>query len=105
MRGTYVPPVLSADYVAVSRNFRRALRYEGSELALERLGYASAPAVGNGLRHGVGKDFLVASFQTIEDAHRRRLGRSLRYLEAAVHICVDGAQHDGVDRCAFAGQE
>src|SRR6266851_3373168 len=30
-----------------SRNFLRALRYESCELALKRLGYASAPAIGN----------------------------------------------------------
>src|SRR5260370_31441964 len=70
-----------------SRNFRRALRYESCELALKRLGYASTPAIANGLQHRVGKDILVAFFQTIEDAHRRALGRNLRNHEVAAHIC------------------
>ena len=54
---------------------------------------------------GVGKDIVFAFFQPIEDALRRRLGRRLRCLEAAVHIRVDGAQDDGMDRYALSSQE
>src|SRR6266853_3403745 len=84
------------------RNFLRAPRHESCELAFERLGHAVVPTRRDGLGRGVGEDILLAFFQAIEDAHRRGLGRSLRYLEAAVHICVDWAQHHGMDRYAFA---
>ena len=51
-----------------------AFRHEGLELALERLGHAHAPALGDGQGRGIGEDVLVAFLQAIEDALRRRLG-------------------------------
>ncbi len=59
---------------AALHKIRRALRRESCELAFERLGYAGVPARRDCLGRGVGKDVLVAVFQTIEDALRRRLG-------------------------------
>src|ERR1700737_439914 len=98
-------PILSVAKLATSLKIRRAPRHESCELALERLDCASAPALGDGQGHGVGKDFVFAFFQPIEDALRRGGGRGLRSLEAAVHIRVDGAQDDGMNRNALAGQE
>src|SRR4029077_3401096 len=43
---------------ATSFHIRYALGHETRELALERLGDASAPALGDGLRRGVGKDVV-----------------------------------------------
>src|SRR5271154_667389 len=78
-----------ASFATSSQN-RRSLRHEACELALQRLGCAIAPIRGDGLGRGVGKNFVFALFQTIENTLRRRLGRCLRYIEAAVHIRIDG---------------
>ena len=48
----------------------RGLRHETCVLTLERLGYAIAPALGDGLRRGIGEDILFAILQSIEDARR-----------------------------------
>src|SRR5579864_1175014 len=79
-------------------------RHESCELAFEGLAYASAPALSNGLGRGIGEDVLVPFFQAIEDALRRGFGRGLRYIEATVHVGVDGADEDGVDRHALRRQ-
>jgi hypothetical protein len=42
---------------------------------------------------GVRRDILSSS-HPLEDVHRRGFGRGLRYLEAVVHICVDGDQNE-----------
>src|ERR1700678_2486670 len=89
----------------MSSQIRRGLRRESRELAFERLDCASAPALGDGPGCGVGKNFVFTFLQAIEDAQRRGFGRGLRYLEAAVHICVDRAKDNGMDRYALAGQE
>jgi len=81
------------------------LRHESCELALEGLGYASAPALRDGLGHRIGEDFLFSFLQPIEDAYSGGLGRGFHYLGAAVHIGVDGAEDDGMHRHALAGQE
>src|SRR5262249_24776652 len=88
-----------------SRRIRCALLHEARELALERLGHAGMPALGDGLGGGIREDFLFASLQSIEDPSRCGLGSSLRNLESAVHIGVDGAQDDGMDRHALARQK
>jgi hypothetical protein len=49
----------------------RALRHESGELPLEALHGTTAPALGDGLRHGIGKDLLFASCQTVEDSDAR----------------------------------
>src|SRR5438477_937091 len=64
---------------------------ESGELALECLGCTCAPALCDGLGRGIGKDFLFAFLQSVEDALRRRLRRSLWYIEASVHIGINGA--------------
>ena len=95
----------SQPWTRASLGTRRALRHKRREMALERLAYAIAPAVRDGLRRRIGEDILFAS-----PVHRRcpaqringqnspsarkvacsRLGRRLRYVEAAVHLGVDG---------------
>ena len=52
------------------RKNRRALRHEACVLALERLGYASAPAISDGLGSGIREDILFLILQPIEDALR-----------------------------------
>ena len=42
----------------------RGLRHETCVLALECLGYASAPAVGDGLRRWIGEDILFTILQS-----------------------------------------
>ena len=87
---------------ATSPRNRCAFRHETCELALERLDCASAPARGEGLGRGVGKDVVFAFFQSIEDTLRSRLGRGLWYVEAAVHICIDGLFVILILSCAWA---
>src|SRR5260370_19063845 len=90
-------PILSVATLATLHKIRRAPGHEGCELALESLDYASAPALGYGLGCGIGENILFPFLQPIEDPQRRGLGRGLRYLEAAVHVCVCRAQDDGMD--------
>src|SRR5258706_4563116 len=98
-------PVLLVAALGMSLRIRCAFRHESCELALERLGYTSAPAFGDGHGRGVWKDLLFAFFHPVEDTLRRRLGRGLRDLKAAVHICVDSAHYGGMHPYALAGQE
>jgi hypothetical protein len=56
---------------ATLSQIRRARRHESCELALQRLGYAGAPARRDGLGRWIEKNVLFALFQTIEDTHRR----------------------------------
>src|SRR6266700_6479506 len=83
---------------------RRARRYETGKLALQRLECTVAPAVCDGLRCGVGEDLLFAPLQAVEDSLCGRCGRGFRNLETTVHVGVDRAQHDGMDRHAMACQ-
>src|SRR5262249_17014203 len=78
--------LVSITFSVLSRlkhHLRPALGHESCELALERFGYASAPALGQGLGRGIRENILFAFLQPIEDALRRGLGRGLRYLEAS----------------------
>src|ERR1051326_3913947 len=77
---------------------RRALRHEGFELMFERLDYPSPPSLSDGLRGGIRKDIFLSVFQTVKDAARGSLRRSLWYLEAAVHVGIDRPQPDGMHR-------
>jgi hypothetical protein len=71
-------------------------------LAFERLCHAGAPALGDGLGCGIGEDLLFTPFQSVEDAFRGSRGCGLWNVEAAVHVGVDGAEDDGVNRHAVA---
>src|SRR5215472_8086981 len=82
---------LQGTWLKIRRRFAALFWHESCELTLELLGYASAPTLGHGLRRGIGEDILFPFLQPIEDAQRRGLGRRLRYLEASVHVGVDGA--------------
>src|SRR5580692_3580663 len=64
------PFVLSVARFANLSKHRCALRHEARVLALERLGYATAPALRDGLENGIGEDILFVSLQPIEDALR-----------------------------------
>src|SRR5579863_7311199 len=75
----------------------RVAKNEGSELPLERLGCTIAPAVRDRLGCRIGEDVLLAPLESIEYPARRGLGRRLRDVEAAVHVCVDGTQNHPVD--------
>jgi hypothetical protein len=44
--------------------------YERRTLALERLGRTAAPAVSDGLRHGIGEDVLLTFVHRVEDGPR-----------------------------------
>src|SRR6267154_5391029 len=88
-------PFESVAKFATSSHIRYALGHETCELALECLECACTPALREGQGRRVGKDFVFAFFQPIEDALRGGGGRGLRDLEAAVHIRVDRAQDDG----------
>src|SRR3979411_2858748 len=79
--------------------------YERRKLALERLGHTAAPARSQGLRHGIGEDILLPSFQSVQDAFRDGLRRALRYFEASGHIGVHRAREDGMNAHAPSGQE
>jgi hypothetical protein len=68
--------LLSIASLGTSSKIRRALLHESRVLALERLGYASAPAVRHGLGRGIGEDIFFPFLQPIEDARRRRLGEA-----------------------------
>src|SRR5580658_5258635 len=74
-------------------------------LTLERLGYASAPALRDGLRRWIREDVLFTILQPIEDAHCDGFRRGLRYLEASGHVGVNRAKKDAVDRHALARQQ
>src|SRR5258705_13589985 len=84
---------------------RRCQMHECLELALKRFRYAITPSFRDRLRTRVGKDLLFTLFKTIEDAGCRCFGRRLRNLQAAVHIRVDGADDDGMNRDALVGQQ
>src|SRR5262245_1322861 len=99
-----VPCQHDVRHIRMSLQNRRIPLHETGELALERLDHASAPALGHGLGHGIREDVLLPFLQAIEDATRRGLGRGLRNLEASIHISVDGAQEDGMDRHTLACQ-
>src|SRR5258708_13765266 len=78
-------------------NLRHTLRHVSAELALERLGCAGAPTIGDRLRHGIGEDVLVAFFQAVEDASRYGLGSKLWYVKVPRHAAVHGAGEDGMN--------
>ena len=59
-----------------SSRSRRRLR-ERRTLAFERLDRAVAPAVGQGMGHGIGEDVLLPVVDSIEDGPRDRLGEAL----------------------------
>src|SRR3984893_5849717 len=86
------------------RVFRRCLD-ESRKLAFERLGRARAPCLSDGLGHWIGEDLLFPFLHSIENARCRRLGRSFWYLKTAVHIGVDGTEHDGMDHYSLASQD
>ena len=44
---------------------------------------------------------IFAFLQAVKDALGGCFGRGFGHVEAAVQICVDGTQHDGVDRYAL----
>src|ERR1700716_4661750 len=71
--------------------------YERRILALERLGHTAAPALSQGLCHGIGEDILLPSLQSVQDAFRDGLRRALRYFEAPGHIGVHRAGQDGMN--------
>src|SRR5713226_4359591 len=79
--------------------------YERRELALERLGRTAAPALGHGLRHGIGEDVLLPVLHSVEDGSRDGLRRGLRYVEAPGHVGVGGAGQDGMNPHAPSGQK
>ena len=81
--------------LGVSRSISGFRRHESCELARERFHCPIAPAIGDGLGPGIWEDFLFVLLQRIENAPRRGFWRSLRYVEASVHIGIDGAQDDG----------
>src|SRR5215472_3741602 len=91
--------------IAASSSFSHALRYVSGELALQRLGCAGAPTLGDRLRHGIGEDVLVAFLQTVEDAARDGLRRKLRYVEVSRHVGVHGAGEDGMNLYALSSPE
>ena len=82
-----------------------ALRHKACVLLLKCLSNAIAPAVGDRSGHGVGEDILFTVFQSIEDALRDGLRRSLRDVEAARHVGVDGTQEHAVDRDSLTCQQ
>src|SRR5580658_5327977 len=88
-----------------SRSIGGGLRHETCELTLHRLDRTVAPGISDGRRRRIGKDLVFATLQSVENAGCRGLRRCLRYLEASVHLRVDGAEHDRVDRNAFSGEE
>src|SRR5262249_40425567 len=90
-RGSMVPQ--SCDFVRLC-NTRRTLRHESFELLFKPLNYTNSPALGNGLRRGIGKYVLLSILQAIEDAARCGFGRGFGYLEAAIHVGVDGSEDD-----------
>src|SRR6267142_2837718 len=100
-----ISPLFSCRQLRRSLIAGRPLRHESGELALKRLGYPSAPALRDGPGRGIGEDLLFAFFQAVEDAYGYGLSRDFRYVEAAVHIGVHGAEDDCMDRHALAGQE
>src|SRR6266568_695192 len=53
--------------------------YERRTLALERLGRTAQPALGHGLRHGIGEDVLLTLLHSVEDGSRDGFRRGLRY--------------------------
>src|SRR5216684_531432 len=79
--------------------------YERRELALERLGRTAAPALGHGLRHGIGEDVLLPVLHSVEDGSRDGLRRGLRYVYAPGHIGVRGAGEDGMHPHPPSGQK
>src|SRR5208283_26542 len=84
---------------------RRTGRHKACVLLLECLGDATAPALGDGLRRRVREDVLFVVLQTIEDALRDGLGRSLGDLESARHVGVDGTQENAVDLDSLTCQQ
>src|SRR5580658_1135490 len=79
------------------RSTRRHLRQEGCKLLLKRLGCPGAPALGNGLRHRIGKNLLFAFLQPIEDASCNQLRRSLWDVQVSRHIGVHWTCKNGMN--------
>src|SRR5260221_11751187 len=96
-------PFESVAKIATSYHIRYALGHETCELALERLECACTPALRDGQGRRVGKDFVFAVFQPIEDALRGGGGGGLRDLEAAVHIRGVRGQDAGSNPNALDG--
>src|SRR5262250_529004 len=112
MRGTYVPSFREAltfvprsPAMRPSRSFRHVLRDEDCLLVFERLGYTVAPAVSDGLGHGIRENLLFASFEAIEDGHCDGLGRSFREIDAPGHIGIDWSGQAGMNGHVLVGQE
>src|ERR1700739_1400734 len=70
--------------------------YEFCKLALERLDRTAAPALRDGLRHGIREYFLFPFLHSVENRSRDGLRRCLRYVQGAGHICVHGARQDNM---------
>jgi DNA-binding LacI/PurR family transcriptional regulator len=74
------------------------------ELAFEGLDGAVAPAVGEGLGHGIGEDVLLTPVHRVEDGARDGLRGGLRDVEVPGHVGIGGPDQDGVDPHAASGQ-
>src|SRR5437870_4149767 len=86
-------------------NLRHTLPHVSGELALQRLGCAGAPTLGDRLRHGIGEDVLVAFLEAVEDASCDGLRRKLWYVEVSRHVGVHGTGHNGMNLHPARGPE
>src|ERR1035438_5098405 len=78
---------------------------EGGVLALEGLDRTAAPALGQGLRRGIGEDVFLSVLHAVEDGSRDRFRGGLGYVEAPGHIGVGGAGQDRMHPDARSGEQ
>src|SRR5260370_17381603 len=80
--------VVSSDGLAICLRLALPCSYEGRILALKLLDRTAAPALCQGLRHGVGKDFFLSLLHSVEDSSRDGLWRGLRYVRRSAHLVL-----------------
>src|SRR5579859_4338366 len=78
---------------------------QGGILALKLLDRTAAPALCQGLRHGVGKDFFLSLLYPVEDGSRDGLWRSLRYVQGSGHLGINRSGQDGMNAYALSSQQ
>src|SRR5579859_7242252 len=79
--------------------------YEGRVLALKLLERTATPALCQGLRHGVGKDFFLSLLHSVEDSSCDRLWGGLWDVQVSGHLGIYRSGQDGISADALSSQQ
>src|SRR5260370_19711390 len=97
--------VVSFDGLAICLRLALQCRYEGRILALKLLDRTAAPALCQGRRHGVGKDFFLPLLHSVEESSCDGFWRGLRYVQGSGHLGIYRSGQDGMSADAPSSQQ